>query len=95
MNPEPLSPAQLEQLRSLSTCIVASAIETFGVRLRNQGFTDSRVRCVFQDLPPVVASRVPAKALDLIKGRQELVGLTRLPAFSSEQFSQKAKELRS
>jgi 4-hydroxy-4-methyl-2-oxoglutarate aldolase len=61
MNAEPLAPAQLQQLRSLSTCIVASAIESFGVRLRNQGFTDSRVRCVFEDLPPVVGYAATAR----------------------------------
>ena len=48
------SPAQLEQLRRLSTCVVASAIERFQVRLPNTGFADSSVRCVFEDLPPVV-----------------------------------------
>ena len=33
-----LTPAQLGQLRELSTCVVASAIETFRVRLPNTGF---------------------------------------------------------
>jgi hypothetical protein len=28
-----LSPANLEQLRRMSTCVVASAVETFRVRL--------------------------------------------------------------
>ena len=51
MNAAPLMPLQLEQLRSLSTCVVASAIETFGVRLRNKGFS----RCP-------VALRVPGAA---------------------------------
>ncbi|MFZ3215033.1 MAG: RraA family protein [Candidatus Acidiferrales bacterium] len=54
MNAQLITPAQLEQLRSLSTCVVASSIETFGVRLRNTGFTDSRLHCVFKDLPPTV-----------------------------------------
>jgi regulator of RNase E activity RraA len=33
---------------------VANAIETFGVRLRNTGFADSRVRCIYKDFPPLV-----------------------------------------
>ena len=54
---EPLAPVQLEQLRSFSTCLVASAIETFGVRLHNKGFSDSRLRCIFDDLPPIRSER--------------------------------------
>ena len=61
MNPEPISDAQLQQLGSLSTCIVASAIETFGVRLRNKGFTDSRVHCIFKDLPTTVGYAATAR----------------------------------
>lgn len=38
----------LEELAEFSTCVVDSAIETFGVRLRNTGFADSRVRCICQ-----------------------------------------------
>jgi 4-hydroxy-4-methyl-2-oxoglutarate aldolase len=49
-----LEPIQLEELRGLDSCSVANAIETFGVRLRNTGFTDSTVRCIFPELPPVV-----------------------------------------
>lgn len=54
MNTEPLALALLDQLRSLSSCVVASAIETFGVRLRNTGFTNSSIYCIFEDFPPVV-----------------------------------------
>jgi 4-hydroxy-4-methyl-2-oxoglutarate aldolase len=54
MNKSHLEPAQLEKLRRLDSCSVANAIETFGVRLRNTGFTDSSVRCIFQDFPPMV-----------------------------------------
>ncbi len=49
-----LSPAQLDALRRLDTCTVANAIETFSVRLRDVGFADSSVRCVFPKLPPLV-----------------------------------------
>jgi 4-hydroxy-4-methyl-2-oxoglutarate aldolase len=61
MNTEPLPSACLGQLRALSSCVVASAIETFGVRLRNQGFTDSRVHCIFKDLPPTAGYAATAR----------------------------------
>jgi len=54
MTSNQIEPAALEQLRQLDSCAVANAIETFGVRLRNSGFTDSRVRCIFEDFPPLV-----------------------------------------
>jgi 4-hydroxy-4-methyl-2-oxoglutarate aldolase len=54
MTSDHLEPVALEELRNLDSCSVANAIETFGVRLRNTGFTDSRVRCIFEDLPPLV-----------------------------------------
>jgi 4-hydroxy-4-methyl-2-oxoglutarate aldolase len=49
-----IEPGTLEQLRHLDSCSVANAIETFGVRLRNSGFADSTVRCIFEDFPPLV-----------------------------------------
>lgn len=49
-----IEPATLEELRRLDACSVANAIEKFGVRLRNSGFTDSTVRCLFEDFPPLV-----------------------------------------
>lgn len=58
---QPLSPALLEQLRRLSTCVVASAIETFGVRLPNVGFADSRVRCIFPELPAIIGYAATAR----------------------------------
>lgn len=61
MNTEPLTPSQLAELRSLSTCVVGSAIETFDVRLRNRGFTDSRVHCMFPELPPAVGYAATAR----------------------------------
>lgn len=61
MNTEPLPSACLEELCTLSSCVVASAIETFGVRLRNKGFTDSRLHCVFKELPPTVGYAATAR----------------------------------
>jgi len=54
MTADHLEPASLELLRQFDSCSVANAIETFGVRLRNSGFTDSRVHCLFEDFPPLV-----------------------------------------
>lgn len=61
MNPEPLTPPYLEDLRALSTCVVASAIESFGVRLRNKGFSDSRLHCIFPELPAAVGYAATAR----------------------------------
>jgi 4-hydroxy-4-methyl-2-oxoglutarate aldolase len=49
-----LAPAQLEQLRQLDSCTVANAVETFDARLRNKGFADSGIHCIFEDFPPMV-----------------------------------------
>jgi regulator of RNase E activity RraA len=56
-----LPPAQLEQLRQVDSSAVANAIETFDLRLRNKGFTDSRIRCLFEDFPPMVGYAVTAR----------------------------------
>jgi 4-hydroxy-4-methyl-2-oxoglutarate aldolase len=61
MKPEPLSPVRLQQFCRLSTCIVASAIETFRVRLPNTGFADSSIRCVFEERPPVAGYAATAR----------------------------------
>jgi regulator of RNase E activity RraA len=61
MNVEPLTPSQLAELRALSTCVVASTIEMFDVRLRNRGFTDSRVHCMFPELPTAVGYAATAR----------------------------------
>jgi 4-hydroxy-4-methyl-2-oxoglutarate aldolase len=56
-----LKPAQLEQFRQLSTCLVASAIETFRLRLPNTGFANSSIRCIFQDQPSMVGYAATAR----------------------------------
>jgi regulator of RNase E activity RraA len=45
---------ELDALRQFDTCTVANAIESFNVRLHNTGFTDARIRCMFEDAPPTV-----------------------------------------
>jgi 4-hydroxy-4-methyl-2-oxoglutarate aldolase len=56
-----LSAGQLEALGQYGTCVVANAIETFQVRLRNTGFADASIRCVFEELPPMVGYAAPAR----------------------------------
>jgi 4-hydroxy-4-methyl-2-oxoglutarate aldolase len=58
---EPVSVGELEALRSLDTCTVSNAIETFEVRLRNTGFADARIRCMFEDFPPMVGYAATAQ----------------------------------
>jgi 4-hydroxy-4-methyl-2-oxoglutarate aldolase len=56
-----LDPAQLDELRLLDSCSIANAIETFDVRLRNRGFTESGIHCVFDDFPPMVGYAATAR----------------------------------
>ena len=56
-----LSERELNALRKLDTCTISNAIETFDVRLRNTGFTDSSVRCMFEDMPPMVGYAATAR----------------------------------
>lgn len=41
-----LSSIQLEAIQKFDTCTIANAIEQFGVRLRNEGFTRPGLQCV-------------------------------------------------
>ncbi len=50
----PLTDELLNALRRFDTPTVSNAIETFRVRLRNTGYADASVRCMFPDLPPLV-----------------------------------------
>jgi len=51
----------LESLRRLDGCTLANAIETFNVRLRNEGFTGGGLRCFFPLLPPIVGYAATVK----------------------------------
>jgi 4-hydroxy-4-methyl-2-oxoglutarate aldolase len=53
-----LTAAQLEQLHGIDTCTVSNVIETFGVRVRDEGFADSSVRSIFPHFPPMVGYAV-------------------------------------
>ena len=52
---------ELEALRRFDTCTVSNAIEGFEVRLRNTGFADARIRCMFEDFPPMVGYAATAR----------------------------------
>jgi 4-hydroxy-4-methyl-2-oxoglutarate aldolase len=54
MKPVPLAPELLEKIKQIDSCTIANAIEEFDVRLRNAGFADSSIRCLFEDFPPMV-----------------------------------------
>jgi len=57
----PLSYDQINQLRSFDTCLISDAIETFGVRLRNEGFATAGFRCLFKNFPPMVGYAATCK----------------------------------
>jgi len=53
-NPAFLSSSELHALRLLDSCVVANAIETFDTRLRNEGFANGSLRCLFPQLDSMV-----------------------------------------
>jgi len=50
----PLDHEQLQALRRLDACLLANTIETFNLRLRNEGFVDHTVRSLFPEFAPMV-----------------------------------------
>ena len=56
-----LTEEELNALRQFDTCMTANAIEKFNVRLRNTGFTNGNVRCIFPDGPPMVGYAVTGR----------------------------------
>lgn len=57
----PHSIDQLDALRQIDSCTLANAIETFHVRLRNEGFASGAVHCLFPRLPAMVGYAVTVK----------------------------------
>jgi 4-hydroxy-4-methyl-2-oxoglutarate aldolase len=49
-----VAPEVLEKLRAIDACTVSNAVERLEVRLRNEGFADSSVRCLSPRLAPMV-----------------------------------------
>jgi regulator of RNase E activity RraA len=56
-----LPPNLLESIRRLDASTIANAIETFHARLRNEGFVDRTVRCLFPQLPPMLGYAATVK----------------------------------
>ena len=57
----PHTPAQLEALRRLDACTLANAIESYHVRLRNEGFAAGETHCLFPKFHPMVGYAVTLK----------------------------------
>lgn len=57
----PLTDSQFAELQKLDTCTVANAIETFDVRLRNEGFADRSIRCLTACSAPLVGYAVTVR----------------------------------
>lgn len=57
----PLDAEALELLSKLDTCAIANSIEATGVRLRNEGYMDSTIHCLFPDLPPLLGYALPLR----------------------------------
>ena len=54
-----LTTEQIQVLKTFDTCLIADAIESFGIRLRNEGSSTAGFRCLFKSLPPLVGSAIP------------------------------------
>jgi regulator of RNase E activity RraA len=48
-------------LRRTDTCTVSNAIETFNVRMRNEGFVHGEIRCMFPEMASVAGYAVTAR----------------------------------
>jgi 4-hydroxy-4-methyl-2-oxoglutarate aldolase len=60
MNQNAISPEEIERLRAYDTPTVCNVIELFGVRPRNSGYMDRRIRAGFPELQPMVGYAVTA-----------------------------------
>jgi 4-hydroxy-4-methyl-2-oxoglutarate aldolase len=70
-----LTEDDLDGLRRFDTCMISNAIETFDARLRNTGFADGSIHCIFKDAdaPPMVGYAATAR---LRSGDPPIVGRT-------------------
>ncbi|MFY9907567.1 MAG: RraA family protein [Terriglobales bacterium] len=70
-----LTEDDLDALRKFDTCMISNAIETFDARLRNTGFADGSLHCIFKDVdaPPMVGYAATAR---LRCGQPPMVGGT-------------------
>lgn len=49
-----VSPETLEAIRRFDTCTIANAIESFQIRLKNEGYTRTGLRCVTGEFPRAI-----------------------------------------
>ena len=49
-----LPDAELSAIRLVDTCSIVDAIAALNLRLRNQGYSDGRIRCMFENPMPMV-----------------------------------------
>ena len=60
---EPLSAAELAELRGIISPTIANAIEGFHVRPRLEGYTSAAMRCLFPEMGPMVGYAVTAAVM--------------------------------
>ena len=58
---DPLTASQIEAIKQFDTCAISNAIEEFGVRLRNDGYTKSGLHCIFPELPPMLGYAITSR----------------------------------
>ncbi len=56
-----LPEAQLNAIRQVDTCSVTDAIASLNIRLRNQGYSSGRIRCMFRNPVPMVGYAVTGR----------------------------------
>lgn len=56
-----VQPEILDFLRNTDTCSVSNAIETLNVRMRNEGFIQDVVKCMFPAMPPVAGYAITGR----------------------------------
>ena len=56
-----VTPEILDFLRRTDTCTLSNAIESFNVRMRNEGFVHNAARCVFPEFAPVAGYAVTGR----------------------------------
>lgn len=56
-----MSPDLLQLLRDHETCAVSNAIETLNLRMRDEGYVQKRLRCLFPQLPPIAGYAVTGR----------------------------------
>jgi regulator of RNase E activity RraA len=60
-NANRVDPEILDFLRKTDTCSVSNAIETLNVRMRNEGFIQGGVKCMFPAMPPVAGYAITGR----------------------------------